>query len=740
MQSERFPWGDLIGPLDRPLRLQTARRQQRKKPTANTIGHLYRSGLLRSQRANAHPTGRYLKLAMAVILSFVLISTATAGVLVAGLYALFAYATADMPSLDAFGAGGSFATTRIYDRNGVLLYELFDPNEGQRTPVKLNQISPYLQAATVAAEDPTFFDNPGVAPQSILRALSQNLQSDSTVSGASTITMQLVRNVMFSPSERQDRSYLRKLREVVLAYEISQQYSKDRLLEMYLNIIPYGQLAYGAEAAAQAYFDVHAKDLDLAQASLLAGLPQSPSAYNPLTNLDAAKARQRYVLEQMVKEGYINEAQARQAYNEPLHFRPHQVELKAPHFVFYVRDLLVQRYGEEMVYRGGLTVYTTLDYRMQQIGERLVKEHVTKNIIPYNGHNANLTAIDVKTGEILTMVGNTDYYDNSISGQVNMAIAQRQPGSSIKPFTYVTAFAKGYLPATKVLDEPIGYPRGQGLPPYAPVDFDGAWRGVLPIRSGLAESRNIPAVSTLYTIGIDEMIATARRMGVAPFNDDYQAWGLSLTLGGHEVRPLDITFAYQAFANGGRQVGEPIPPSQRTPGGAVYGPASILKILDTNGKLIYEYTPPTGIQVITPQQAFLITSILSDDKAREPTMGPNSKLNLSRPAAAKTGTTDNYWDVWTIGYTADLVVGVDVGNVNHEPMKHILGAQGAVPLWHNFMEAVYAEVPEFHNKPVQAFPVPEGVQQGMVCGSMDWYIPGQTPICWIGPTSLGVIH
>ena len=738
MRSQRLGWGRQANPVYLPYPTERTIRRERDRRGANSLGHLFRDGLLRSHRVYATPPHRLYQITLAAALVLMLLFTTSAAAMAAAVYALFAYASRDLPPLQAFGGPG-FATTMIYDRNGELLYEFFDRNEGQRIPVKLSDVSPFMVAATLASEDPTFYDNPGFAPQSILRAISQNLQSDSTVSGASTITMQLVRNVLFTPEERQDRSYLRKLREVVLAYEVSQQYSKDRLLEMYLNVIPYGQLAYGVEAAAGAYFDKHAKDLNLAEASLLAGLPQSPTNYNPLVNLEAAKARQRYVLEQMVKEGYIGEDEARKAYDAPLQFHPHTVELRAPHWVFFVRDLLAQRYGEETVYRGGLQVYTTLDLRMQRIGEQLLRDHVRNTIVKFDGHNATLVAIDVKTGEVLTMVGNTDYNDESISGQVNLAVAPRQPGSTIKPFTYVTAFSKGYLPATTVLDAPVQFPRGAGLSPYSPLNFDLGYRGAQPIRSALAESRNIPAVTTLYTVGTDAMVATARRMGLA-IGDDYQPYGLALGLGAYEVRPLDITFAYATFANGGVQVGEPVPPGERAPGGADYRPAAILRILDENGRTIYQYDPPSGEQIISPQQAFLITSTLSDDKAREPTMGTNSKLNLSRPAAAKTGTTDEYRGVWTIGYTADLVVGVNVGNVDNRPMRRILGAQGAVPLWNSFMEAVYQQVPELRDRPVVGFPVPKGVQQGMVCGRMDWYIQGQTPICQLGPSGAGLIR
>ena len=602
--------------------------------------------------------------------------------------ALAAYATiaADLPSPDALrGRSATFVSTRIYDRNGHLLYEIFDPGGGRRTLVPYDEISPYLINATVATEDARFWQHGGVDPIGILRALVYNLREGRVVSGGSTITQQLVRLVLLSPEERTEQSLKRKVREAVLAAEISRRYSKEDILEIYLNEINYGNLAYGIGAAADTYFGKKARDLTLAEAALLAGLPQAPAYWDPYADLERAKRRQAVVLDLMVEAGYITPAEAEAAKAEPLHLQPVRSHIEAPHFVLWVQQQLEQKYGAEVLYRSGLRVYTTLDSNLQAIAQEEVKAHLT-TLADRHATNAALVAVKPATGEILAMLGSADFNDPAIDGQVNVALRLRQPGSSIKPVTYVTAFEKGWTPATLIWDVRTEFKDALGRP-YVPKNYDGKEHGPVLVREALARSLNIPAVKTLDFVGLPAMLDTAHRLGIESLNrPDY---GLSLTLGGGDVTLLEMVGAYAVFANGGRRV----------------PPVSILRIEDMNGRILEEYHPPAGEQVISPQHAYLITDILADNEARAPTFGRNSVLKLSRPAAVKTGTTDDWRDAWTIGYTPELVAGVWVGNSDNSPMKKVSGARGAGPIWHNFMERALAD------RPAGQFPRPPGIEE-----------------------------
>jgi 1A family penicillin-binding protein len=664
------------------------------------------------------------KVLLALSVLFVLVLLGGVG----GGFAVYAYYSQDLPSVDQIG-GNTFETTKIYDRNGNLLTEVYDADQGKRTYVSLQEISPWVVAATIATEDANFYSNSGVDLRALVRAVYIEATGKGS-SGASTITQQLVRNVILT-RYKYDRTVSRKIREGILAVKFSQTYSKDKILEMYLNEIPYGNQAYGIEAASQTYFGKLSKDLDLAQSSLLAGLPQAPSVYNPLQNLEGAKKRQAIVLGLMVKQGLITQDQATQAAAEELDFVQQRSDLKAPHFVSYVRQVLEATYGPEVVDRGGLTVYTTIDLNYQALAEQVVKDQVNQ-LKDFNAHNGALVAMKPGTGEILAMVGSADYNDDNIDGQINMATWERQPGSAIKPITYLAAFKKGWNPATVIPDVKTEFDMGPGADPYAPKNYDGTFHGPVSVRTALANSLNIPAVKTLQFAGLQNTIDMAHDLGVTGLQKGLENYGLSLTLGGGEVSLLDLTTAYSTMANEGK----------------LTGAVGILKVIDKDGNTIYEYNPDESTQdVIDSKLVYEITSVLSDNKAREMAFGPDNPLKLDRPAAAKTGTTDDWKDNWTVGYTPGLVVGVWVGNTDDQAMQHSSGITGAAPIWHDYMESVYKDQaltdvlkdPD-GNAPPTDFRQPAGMVQVEVCPDSgllpspacpkkvkEWFLPSQVP-------------
>ncbi|MHB1131815.1 MAG: transglycosylase domain-containing protein [Chloroflexota bacterium] len=663
-----------------------------------------------------------------VILSLLLpVSAGAAGV------AGYAYYTRDFPAVDTLTTGQAQRTTFYYDRDGNQIYENFDPEQGRHMGVPLADLPSYVIDATLAVEDPNFYDNPGFDPRHILRAFWQNFQSGSIVSGASTITQQLVRNVLFDEQLRYEQSYSRKIREALLAFQISQLHSKDDILQTYLNEIWYGNLSYGIEAATYTYFGKHARELTLPEAAFLVGLPQAPNAYDPYLHFSAAKERQEYVLDRLELHGYVGAQEIEEAKKAPLNFISRDIDIVSPHFVYYVRGQLEQLLGAERVRKGGLRVHTTLDPRLQKIGEEAAAEHIAK-IKHLNANNAALVAMDPHTGEVLALVGSVDYWDKSIQGQVNVAVAERQPGSTLKPFTYATAFERlGWSPASVLIDQPTNFPGGQGMPPYSPKNHDLRYRGPVTVRSALAPSLNVPAVLALQAVGVPALLDTLHRLGITSLPAE-QDWGLSITLGGGEVKLLDLVFAYQAFANNGLQVGAPVPPTRQEAGQREFEPVSIAKVTDELGNVVYEYEPPEGREVISPQIAFQITDILSDDEARSPTYGRNSFLNIGRPAAAKTGTTDDYRDGWTVGYTPQLVAGVWVGNADSSPMKDVYGVSGAGYIWSNFMKRALESVPAI------GFERPEGLVKVKTCKTTgllaqawdpttveDWHVVGKEP-------------
>ncbi len=582
-----------------------------------------------------------------------------------------------------------FATTQILDRNGKLLWEIIDPTGGRRVDVTLDQISPAMVEATIATEDRYFYLNVGVDPIAITRAVYDNLSERQIVSGASTITQQLARNIFLEPQERTEKSFLRKLREAVLAVEISRRYTKTQILEVYFNQIYYGNLAYGVEAAAQTYFGKPARDLTLPEAAMLAGLPQSPATLDPYLNPEGAKARQQIVLGLMVEAGYLTSGEADQAAATPLTFRDPQFPLEAPHFVGMVREELERIIPPAYLYQAGLRVYTTLDSDIQTAAEIAVRERV-EALAGHQVTNGALVTLEAKTGQILALVGSKDFRDSTIEGQVNMVTSLRQPASTIKPLLYLTAFERlGWTPSTLLMDVPVEYPDEFGNI-YRPTNRDHQFYGPVTIRTALANSLNIPAVKTLEQLGISSLKDTATRLGISSLKgDDY---GLSLALGSGEVSLLEMTGAYQALANEGIQL----------------KPTSILKITDSFDREIFPDRPQPR-RVINEAHAYLISHILSDREARMEEFDPDQLLTLSRPAAVKTGTTNDWRDSWTIGYTPDFVTGVWVGNANNEPMQAIDGLTGAGTIWHRFMEEI------LQDEPLREFPRPPTITELEVC-------------------------
>lgn len=632
-----------------------------------------------------------------------------AGILIAGtlVYSnLSAEIEEGITKLDAARDRETFETTQIFDRNGDLLWEIF--GEGKRTAVPLSDIPQDVIHATISVEDDTFYENVGADVPSLVAAIIANLRNrDGRPVGASTITQQLVRHLVFDYDERTEISYNRKTKEIILAWIMNRDYSKDEILEMYLNEIYYGNLAYGIEAAAQTYFDKAATDLTLGEASLLAGLPQSPVELDPLRNLEAAKARQWLVLNLMVGDGFITQTEAENAYQQPLTFAAQVVSLTAPHFAVYARQQLEEMFGAEMVANGGLRVTTSLDLNYQRLAEQLARQHVASIDPAHNLTNAALIALNPNNGEILAMLGSVDYHNDAIDGRVNVTLSPQQPGSSIKPLTYAAALspvgdeAPAWTAADLLWDVEVKYPQFDGSS-YKPVNYDGAYHGPVRLRAALANSYNVPAVLTLQDIGVPRFMEFARQLGITTWGDNPDNYGLSLTLGGGEVTPLDMAAAYAVFANEGQKI----------------PPVAILRVQKSNGEVLFEQPPVAGEQVLDPRVAFLISDILDDDTARVPAMGRDNPLVLPFPAAAKTGTTNDFRDNWTMGYTPDLVVAVWTGNTDNSEMVNISGLTGAAPLWRDFMTAVYGNYDLLSTLGVEGpreFTPPAGLEKRPLC-------------------------
>jgi 1A family penicillin-binding protein len=586
---------------------------------------------------------------------------------VAGVFLFFAK---DLPSPDKINNRIVSQSTKIFDRTGEhLLYEIH--GEEKRTLIPSQDISDNVKYATVALEDQDFYSHHGIKMTSIVRAALADILKRGTAQGGSTITQQFVKNSILTP----ERTFVRKIKEVILSIEIEQKFSKDEILTMYLNEIPYGSNAYGIESAAQTFFGKHAKELTLDEAALIVALPNAPTYYSPYgSHLDELKWRQEFLLKKMASLGYITETEANDAKNTDViaKIQPYREAISAPHFVMYVKEQIEAKYGQQLVEQGGLKVYTTLDWDKQQIAEKAVKDGAEKNKKNWNAENSAMVAADPKTGQILAMVGSKDYFDTSIDGQVNVAVRDRQPGSSFKPYVYLTAFEKGYTPETMIWDVDTNFSTDTGKD-YNPKNYDGKNRGPLKMKEALAMSLNVPAVETLYLAGVQNSIDTAKKMGITTLNHP-ERYGLSLVLGGGEVKLVDHVNAFGTFATGGIH----------------HNKISILKVEDGSGKILEEYKPNDGERVIEEKYIAMIDHILSTNDYRAPVFGENSPLAFKdRAVAAKTGTTNEFRDGWTIGYTPSIVVGVWSGNNNNSSMR--VGADGvnvSAPIWRSFLDQV----------------------------------------------------
>jgi 1A family penicillin-binding protein len=593
-----------------------------------------------------------------------------AGLVLLFVAGVFLYFAKDLPSPGKVTTRFVAESTKIYDRTGKhILYDIH--GEEKRTLIPFGEMPDSVKYATIALEDQDFYTHHGIKFTSIIRSAIADILHRGTAQGGSTITQQFIKNSILT----KEKTFTRKIKEVILSIEMEQKFSKDEILGMYLNEIPYGSNAYGVEAAAQTFFGKHARELTLDEGALLASLPKAPTYYSPFgSHPEDLKTRQDYALKRMAALGYINESQAKEASSVDVlkKISPYTENISAPHFVMYVKEYLESKYGEQKVEQGGLKVYTTLDWDKQQIAEKAVREGADSNVKKYGASNAALVALDPKNGQILAMVGSKDYFDKAIDGQVNVAIRDRQPGSSFKPYVYLTAFKKGYTPETILWDVDTDFETETGKE-YNPKNYDGKNRGPVKIKEALAMSLNVPAVKTLYLAGVRDSINTAKALGITTLNNPGR-YGLSLVLGGGEVKLLDHASAFGTLANKG----------------VSHKKTAILRIEDSTGGLLEEYKDSSGEKAVDEKYIAMLDYIMSTNDLRAPVFGDNNPLKFTdRPVAAKTGTTNEWRDGWTVGYTPSLVVGVWAGNNDNSPMAQ--GADGiyvAAPIWRNFMNQV----------------------------------------------------
>ncbi len=591
------------------------------------------------------------------------------------------FSSIEIPDLASFDQRILGQSTKIYDKTGkILLYDL--SNNVRRTVVPFDQITDNVKRATLAIEDPEFYQHGGIKITAIIRAVFANIKTLDFSQGGSTITQQVVKNSLLT----REKTISRKIKEAFLAIKLERTLTKDQILNLYLNESPYGGTIYGVEEASQVYFNKNAKDLDIAESAYLASIPKSPTRYSPFGNYkDELEARKNLTLSKMMEAGFITDEEYKSAKNEKVKFSAEQTGgIKAPHFVMYIKDYLQEQYGDKMLTQGGLKVTTTLDYEMQKRAEEIIKRKAIENGKLYHATNAALVAIDSKTGQILTMVGSRDYFDKEIDGNFNVATAKRQPGSSFKPIVYAKAFEMGYRPETVLFDTETQFSTQCRVddttsddPCYSPGNYDGKFRGPMSLRNALAQSINIPAVKLLYLVGVDNVIDLAKKMGITTLVDRTR-YGLSLVLGGGEVTLLDMTGAYSVFSDRGIK--------HQTTG--------ILKVEDSTGKILEQYKD-TNEPVLSVDSARLISSVLSDNVARTPMFGPSSSLYFpGRDVAAKTGTTNNYRDTWVIGYTPQITVGAWSGNNDNTPIAKQVAGYIVAPMWHEFMNTVLETLPD----------------------------------------------
>ena len=611
-----------------------------------------------------------------------------------GLFGLFVYYAKDLPRPEKFTERSFTESTKIFDRSGeVLLYELY--GEEKREIIPLSQMSENIQHALIATEDANFYKHHGLDFEGIFRAIKLNISLRTPTFGGSTISQQLIRSTFFST----EKTIERKTREIVLTLEMERRYSKDQILEWYLNQIPFGPNIYGIEAASKTYFGKQAKDLSVAEAASLAAMVKAPSFFYPYgQHKEDLLNRKDYVIKRMEQEHFITTEEAEMAKNEELEFIVREESIKAPHFVLYIENYLFEKYGQDFLEQGGLKIYTSLNWEFQQIAERIVTEGAARNKTYFKAYNASLVAIEPKTGEILAMVGSKDWSGEpegcdeetgicKFDPKVNVATFRigRQPGSSFKPFVYATAFQKGYSDKYIVIDEETDFGIWGGKH-YIPSNYDGQFRGPVTLRNALAQSLNIPAVKVIANLaGQKDSVANAIKFGITTLTQPASYYGLSIVLGGGEVKLLDMVSAYGVFANQGLQI----------------PPVSILRIEDSNEKIIEE-NKKSPKRVLEEEVAILISDILSDNEARTPMFGPHSALYFADyDVAAKTGTSGDYRDAWTMGYSPSIVVGVWAGNNDNSPMASRAGVAIAGPIWRSFLLEVLPKLPDLK------FPEPE---------------------------------
>lgn len=615
--------------------------------------------------------------------------------------AVFLLFISDLPKLSNLSFNYISKSTKILDRNGVLLFEIY-ANQN-RTIVDLDQIPKDLKNATIAIEDREFYRHSGFDIKGITRAIFIDLVSKER-QGGSTITQQLIKSALLTP----EPTIKRKIKELVLAFWAEQKYTKDEILELYFNYVPYGGTAWGVEAASQVYFGKHVSDLSLSESAYLAGLTQAPSKYSPFVNYGRdGKMRQKDVLSAMVSEGYISNSQANKAFKEVLNFKSPQVPIQAPHFVMYIKDLLIRKYGLMAVERGGLQVTTSLDLDMQKRAETIVADEVERDGYLGVGNGASLVT-DPQNGDILAMVGSRDYFDPEHDGNVNITTSLRQPGSTIKLVTYALALSEGLTEATIIEDQPYTI-KNQGSTAYTPVNYDGRYHGKVPIRIALANSFNIPAVKLAHKFGVEKVVDMGKKMGITSWGspDNY---GVSITLGAAEVSMVELATVYGVVANKGQRIDlDPI-----------------LSVVDSEGKVLQQ-KKVTPVKVLDEGIAYILADILSDNRARSIAFGINTPLNIiDRKVAVKTGTTDNKRDNWTVGFTPDLLVVTWVGNNDNTPLSPALasGITGAAPMWNKIITSF---IP---NRSNLLFEQPESVVVKQCYGYQAYFIRGtETNAC-----------